>query len=276
MWFMDQIVTWLNSVTQYFLNAYYVVSGWVWPVYQLATPLYWLYYAFFYITYYFGQFNTWLDWAVSRINVILSTSDISSYFRYWFDAAQNAWSWVSNAVYNVWATVDSWWSSKSQTVLTWIADAKSWSLAQVNSLRDTVWGWISDVKSWTTAQVNTAQATILGIITNVQTWTTTQVNNVRTAILATISDLSAWTTAQVNTIQAILTTLVNWTAFTQWITTWWNNRLLDLGGLINSAFLARESLWAGWQDMRSKVIEFFSDPLEFLWERFSDWFFGGE
>ena len=71
------------------------------------------------------------------------------------------------------------------------------------------------------------------------------------------------------------TTFPNLVSFT-WLTTWWNNRLLDIEGLLNSAFLERDSWWAGWQDFRGKVAEFFDDPLEFLLNRFTDWFLGPE
>ena len=61
-----------------------------------------------------------------------------------------------------------------------------------------------------------------------------------------------------------------------WLGIWWNSRLADIQGLIDSAFVLRESLWAGWQDWRDSVAEFFADPLEWLWTRFADWFLGTE
>ena len=67
-------------------------------------------------------------------------------------------------------------------------------------------------------------------------------------------------------------TLVSWA----WLTTWWNSRLEDIQGLINSAFTIREGLWTGWQDWRDKVVEFFTDPLEWLLAKFTDWFLGPE
>jgi len=67
-------------------------------------------------------------------------------------------------------------------------------------------------------------------------------------------------------------TLVSFT----WLTTWWTSTIGEVQGLIDSAFTLRDSLWAGWQEMRDQVIEFFADPLEWLWERFTDWFLGPE
>jgi len=51
---------------------------------------------------------------------------------------------------------------------------------------------------------------------------------------------------------------------------------LNVLNLISAAFTLRESLWAGWQEMRDQVIEFFTDPLEVLWSKFADWFLGPE
>jgi len=61
-----------------------------------------------------------------------------------------------------------------------------------------------------------------------------------------------------------------------WIITWWNARLQDIGDMINTAFTVRDSLWAGWQELRTQVTEFFADPVEFIWAKFTDWFFGPE
>ena len=67
-------------------------------------------------------------------------------------------------------------------------------------------------------------------------------------------------------------TLVSFT----WLTTWWTDRVEDVEDLIDSAFTLRDSLWAGWQEISDSVFEFFADPLEWLWTRFTDWFLGPE
>lgn len=61
-----------------------------------------------------------------------------------------------------------------------------------------------------------------------------------------------------------------------WLIEWFEGKVLEFQGLIDSAFKLREGLWEGWQDSRDNVIEFFSDPLEWLWGRFTDWFLGPE
>lgn len=59
-----------------------------------------------------------------------------------------------------------------------------------------------------------------------------------------------------------LPTLVSFT----WLTTWWNARLMDIQALINTAFTLREGLWAGWQEWRDQVTEFFTDPEDWLYK----------
>jgi len=51
-----------------------------------------------------------------------------------------------------------------------------------------------------------------------------------------------------------------------WLSAWWSDKLLDIQSLIDSAFLARDSFWQGWQDWRDKVTEFFTDPEEWLYK----------
>lgn len=134
MWFLNYIIQWLDSATGYFYDAYQEVIGWVWPFYLLYLPLYYLYRAFYYITYYFGQFNEWLAWAASRIDAILSTWDIWSYFQTWFDYGIDAWTWVVNAVWNVWNIVEDWWSSAKYLVLSWIDTAKYWLQVSIDAV----------------------------------------------------------------------------------------------------------------------------------------------
>lgn len=67
-------------------------------------------------------------------------------------------------------------------------------------------------------------------------------------------------------------TLVSFT----WLTTWWTSTMVEVLNLIDTAFTLRESLWAGWQEIRAQVVEFFADPWEWLLAKFTDWFLGPE
>lgn len=61
-----------------------------------------------------------------------------------------------------------------------------------------------------------------------------------------------------------------------WIGIWWDARIIEVQGLIDTAFTIRAPLWDGWPDWRDSVAEFFTDPIEWIWSRFTDWFLGAE
>jgi len=63
----------------------------------------------------------------------------------------------------------------------------------------------------------------------------------------------------------------NLVSFT-WLTTWWNSKILDVQKLINTAFTLRESFWEGWQDVREEVVSFFSDPLQWTYNKLDEFF----
>jgi len=49
---------------------------------------------------------------------------------------------------------------------------------------------------------------------------------------------------------------------------WWNSKFSDVLTIVSTAFTEREGFWAGWQDWRDKVTEFFTDPEEWLYKAF--------
>lgn len=232
MWFLDQIVSYLASARDYLFDAYHTVRDWVSPFSLLSTPLYWLYYAFYYLTYYFGSFNTWLDWAAGRIDQILSIGTITSYFQTWISYATNAWTWIQNAWSNVYNIINEWWASAQQTVLVWISDAKTWASVQINNL--SVW-----------------------------------VNNLQTSVNAIL--------AQLPSFNEVLAWFKNWWAnILSSLTSWWNERLLDVRGLIQSELRDWFPFYDDLVNLWSSIKEFFVDPLGWLEAKFTDWFLGKE
>jgi len=74
-----------------------------------------------------------------------------------------------------------------------------------------------------------------------------------------------------------LSDIIDW--FTNWpghilstVNTWWTGALSQVQGLINSAFIEREPFWAGWQDWRDKVTEFFTDHEKWVYDRLDSFF----
>lgn len=156
-------------------------------------------------------------------------------------------------------------TSYFKTWINYAVMAYSWVFYAVSNVTDIVGTW------WSSAQYI------------VQSW----IDNAR-ALLQ--SQINAINTLLAN-LQVLWQQFVDWmpslSEIIAWFTNWWSKVLaqiiawgaltaLQIGNLIDSAFNLRESFWAGWQDIRDTVFEFFNDPLEWLWARFTDWFLGPE
>jgi len=286
--FLDRIIDYLLDIALFFLDFSHEVRDWGNWARWAADFILDVADAFARMAYQFDQFNDWVAYIGDRIDYMLDLDTVLSIFSNWIDYATWAWNWVRNAWYNVRVILDAWWGTVIPTIYALIADIESWTESQLNSFRDEILAIVADVESWTITQLNNLLATFNLLITDVEAWTTTQLNNLSSTFNTLISDVRLWTTAQINnardfltilmgdlenwtqaqinTIQATLTTLIDWPALTSWVTTWWSDRVIEVGAWINSAFIERESFWAGWQDIRDKVFEFFDDPEQFLYK----------
>jgi len=54
--------------------------------------------------------------------------------------------------------------------------------------------------------------------------------------------------------------------------TWWQSRLLEIDALIGSWLASFQPLWEGWQEVRSEVIDFFADPLQWVYDKLDEFF----
>jgi len=200
--------------------------------------------------YYISTFFYWLSSIFA---------DLSWYFSYFYDWAYDVWDKVSRIFTweNIWSLIQQyagpllnilkglwdWWRSIWDEIGTWWSavqyTVREWIDAAVGGLRDIAGAW-SDF------------------------W-----NNLWPQLTRSFNSLkSAWD----NFWNYTFPNLVDFT----WLTTWWNGRLLDVRNLINTAVRDVGGLAEGWLDMRSIVVTFFQDPLEFIWSKFADWFLGPE
>ena len=137
---------------------------------------------------------------------------------------------------------------------TWVSDVTKLitSVLSWDSIRAMILGWLPG---------------LLGLLSWFSTWSDQLlaiVNNWWSGVQATVWGwidaatqglgelIAAWGEFRDST----LPNLVSWS----WLQDWWNSRVLEVQGLIDSGFKLREGLWAGWQDYRVKVGEFFADP----------------
>ena len=66
-------------------------------------------------------------------------------------------------------------------------------------------------------------------------------------------------------------TLPNLVSF-DWLSIWWNGKLLDVQSLIDTAILSLNALLEGWQEVRDAVLEFFNDPYQWMYDRLDEFF----
>ncbi len=115
--------------------------------------------------------------------------------------------------------------------------------------------------------------TIGGAVTSIleDWWLSTQVT-VKGLIASATEALPGLISSVGDFFTLVLPNLIDFT----WLESWWTARVVDIGNLISTAFTLRESLWSGWQEVRTSVLEFLANPLDWLWDKFTDWFLGPE
>lgn len=145
---------------------------------------------------------------------------------------------------------------------------------------ENAWAWVVNAPS---NILNTISAWWSSASLTIQTWISIATEGL-TALRVAWSNF--WTitfpqwTASLNSLWVkvdtffteTLPSLINWTAITEW----WGSKLKDVNDLIDTKLKEAEPFWAGWQDWRDKVIDFFTDPFEWLLAKFTDWFLGKE
>ena len=201
---------------------------------------------------------------------------IKPFIQWFLDAATKAWNWVNNAFGNVWDIVEIWWSVTSSTLVDWISAATkagvSTALNAWNWVKNAFWNVWDIVDIWWSVTKPIVQSlidTAVGGLKDVAGAWSDFWNNLWPALTRGFDSLkSSWDNFWVYTLPDLVTN--------NWLTTWWIGRLLDVRALINTAVKDIADLAEGWQEMKSNVVTFFQDPLEFIWQRFADWFLGPE
>jgi hypothetical protein len=98
----------------------------------------------------------------------------------------------------------------------------------------------------------------------------------RTTVLAWIATatqgLAGLLVAWDNFIKVTLPGLIDAT----WLAEWWKARLIDIDELIKSAFMPWRELLNTLESLKGDIGSFFTNPFDWLLERFTDWFLGKE
>jgi len=165
---------------------------------------------------------------------------------------------------------------------------------------DLIWDWryeIEDILSWSTIRsyIRNWLPDLENMVVWFWDWYDWIINTVENwwystkyTVQAWIDSAQAFLQSQINSIDTYLAYLeAAWDSFkgmipdleavTSWFANWWNNALANIiawgaltgtqiQGLVDSAFTLRDDFWAGWQDWRDKVAEFFTDPEDWLYK----------
>lgn len=205
-----------------------------------------------------------------------SWSDIWSSLRGYLQAAVKAWNWVKNAPTRIWEIVENWWSAKSSEVweYTWdritryvpnLIDIRNWFFDWIDNVTGVVDDWWSSTISVVRGLINKAKQDLQDLIASVKK----ALGNLQAAW----EDFRTLTWPEwkrkFNTLSS------NWDSFrTQTfpaLATW-----SGVNNLIESALKDWFPFYPSLSQLWNSVAEFITDPLEYIWDRFADWFLGPE
>jgi len=160
------------------------------------------------------------------------------------------------------------WDNIRSLILGWIPDL------------ETIGEWFSSIRQNVTSIINDWWSATRSVVTG---WIDIATEGL-SALMVAWSDF--WSSTWPEWTNSLIALKAAWDSFwtdtypnlvsSSGLTTWWVSRVRDVQGLIDVSFTLRESWWLGWQDWRESVAEFFSDPVEFVWQKFTVWFLGPE
>ena len=198
--YTDRIFSLVWDISDFFYNVMLAtreipfvgmtIAGWFWQIHRafwnLLTPI--------------ANVGDWIDYIQEQVDTLGLPEWLLKKIQEGLSYGIRAWLWVYDAVANVQAIINTWWTTQLQELITW------WN-TELQELREVKVKWDY---FWTVLYPKS----------------------------------------------------VSWDAFFSW----WNTELSELQGLINSSIKELEPLWAGWQDWRGKVTEFFTDPEDWLYK----------
>lgn len=160
------------------------------------------------------------------------------------------------------------WENIVAMILLWIPnleDIRDWFLEVISNILAIVNSWWEAVsvivQGWIAALGEALQALIDNLAT----------------LLANLQ--AAWDDfkTRIPTIDEIILWWSDWWAqILIPLTTWWNERLAEVNTLINDTIKTWFPFYDELVSLWSEITEFFTSPLDFLLDRFADWFFGPE
>ncbi|MBA7559945.1 hypothetical protein ES708_01563 [subsurface metagenome] len=276
MYFMTRIIEYLEDIEGWFLDAYYEVRDWAWPFKYLKDPLYSLKRSFGYLATYFETFDLWLEWADDQLDDIFSWSTIRSYIRTWLPDLEKAIDWWDRWWIWVGQEVDDWWQPWWAWIRGEIDDLENWALLQIDNAVENITQVVTNIYDYSQTTINNFTEYVTEVWNNFYDYSQTTINNFTENISQFITNINDYTQTTINNVTEFITEVIDWDRVTKALDDWWADRLLDLQGLIDSDlktwFPFYDDLVSLWND----IVDFFTNPLDWLKDRIEVWFWGGE
>lgn len=197
--------------------------------------------------------SSWI-WPFNYVSNIfyygyIAADNLAYYFGYFGDWCNDVWNRVLNILSwdNIVNLIRSWLSNIEQVVY--------WFFNWWNNVLDVInqwWSTIQDtIKSWIDTAIRYLQVGYQQI-TNFLNYIWPSFENLLNSIT------SEWQSFRDTTLSSLVTF--------HFLTSWLNSYSITVQNLINSTLNS-------WFPFYGDMVLFFSNPVQFLWERFTDWFF---
>lgn len=151
----------------------------------------------------------------------------------------------------------------------WIENIEKLAKKALNwdEIQDLIRDWLEDIElliEWFTTWITN----VVGVIDD---WWLAATVTVKAWIKVVADDLDDLIEAWSDFWNNILPNLVNFT----WLADWWNTKLTEISDLIESTIRTWFPFYDDLVRLWDSIMAFITDPLEWLWGKFSDWFLGG-
>lgn len=187
-------------------------------------------------------------------------------FYDWCDVVSDLADWeyvIEDAISSILSEVD---------ILALLRDWLDWAQWAWEWIQD-VWYYVTDIVSeWWQLEDNPIRLFIDALGEALQA-------AINAVSLALSSLQAAWDDfkGRIPTIDEVIAWFGNWWAqILTPLTAWWNERLVEVNTLVNDIIKEWFPFYDDLVSIWGEIQAFFTDPLEFVWQKFTDWFLGPE
>jgi hypothetical protein len=230
---------------------------------------------------FFDYIRDWFLWATQALIIAALEAYSWPLVGNWLgDTFNNLSTFTSHVAGELW-DASNWYEEISGKVSDYLSWDTIWSyilsyVPNLTQLRDWFYSWWSNVSSviasWWTATMVEVRGWIAIAVQPFNSMLAAWANFWNSLWPQLVGGFNSLKSAWDNFWLVTFPNLVNFT----WLTTWWNSKLLDVQALIDSTIKAWFPFYDDLVRLWNDIAEFFTNPLGYLWERFTDWFFGAK